>query len=205
MRWSDGDDDHDTRPWTKSNITHCRYSPLCSVPNCHPLEPVHMQHRCAETARKYETKTRCLYPSPNHLKERQKRRFVFRKSTSFQVRKTTGKHTRRKQRLPAVTVYGRSCVDMRINECNTAGWQNIRLLMCSLWNQEIHYETWSRVASNTAAISSNPHPFLPLFSSSFELQHPSSNTIREVTEALNRMQQIDADLHHWTMSWWIHQ
>lgn len=76
MRWSDGDDDHDTRPRTKSNITHCRYSPLCSVPSCHPLEPLHMQHRCAETARKYETKTQCPYPSPNHLKERQKKRFV---------------------------------------------------------------------------------------------------------------------------------
>lgn len=49
--------------------------------------------------------------------------------------------------------------------------------MC-LWHQEIHNETRSRGAFNTAAISSL-----------FELQHQTYNGIREVAETLNRMQQ----------------
>lgn len=54
--------------------------------------------------------------------------------------------------------------------------------MRALWHQEIHYETRCRGASNTGA------HFLPVLS--LQLQHQSSNTIREVAEALNRMQAL---------------
>lgn len=57
------------QPWSQKYIQHTQYSPQCSVLSCHQLEPAQMRHRCAETARKCERMTQCLYPSPNHLRE----------------------------------------------------------------------------------------------------------------------------------------
>lgn len=62
-------------------------------------------------------------------------------------------------------------------------WENIRLLMRSLWDQEIHYETRSRGCFQHCS------HFLPV--SSFKLQHKASNAIREIGKALNRMQVND--------------
>lgn len=112
-----------------------------------------MRRRCAETARKCERKTRCLYPSPIHLKRGENKRFGLSNSIYLQVRTTAGKHNR-KQRVPAGSDHVCVCMDIRINKCTTAWWENIRSLMRSLWHQEIHYETRARGASNTAAISS---------------------------------------------------